>query len=176
MLEEITITVDVAEQGVLADIGELLGRQGVNIESLSASTHKGAGVLHLIVDDGEEAAEALASNGYNVETERKVLTVTLDDRPGELGRYCRRLAQAGIGISAAYVARRSGGETELIPCGRRPRRGPQGLTPARRSPPQDGRAPCDPWLRRWRAVPPSPLRCQSRGSPRRTQGATAGRR
>jgi hypothetical protein len=114
MLEEITITVDVAEQGVLADIGELLGRKGVNIESLSASTHKGAGVLHLVVDDGEEAAEALASNGYNVEAARKVLTVTLDDRPGELGRYCRRLAQAGIGISAAYVARRSGGETELI--------------------------------------------------------------
>ncbi len=39
---------------------------------------------------------------------------TLDDRPGELGRYCRRLADAGVTISSVYVARRSGGETELI--------------------------------------------------------------
>ena len=114
MLEEITITVDASKQGVLADIGELLGRQGVNIETLSASTHNGEGVLHLIVDDGEEAAETLAAHGYKLETARQVLRVTLEDRPGELGRYCRRLAQAGIGISAAYVARRSGGETELI--------------------------------------------------------------
>jgi hypothetical protein len=114
MLEELTITVDASKQGVLADIGELLGRQKVNIETLSASTHNGEGVLHLIVDDGEEAAEVLASNGYQVGAARRVLTVTLEDRPGELGRYCRRLADAGIGISAAYVARRSAGETELI--------------------------------------------------------------
>jgi hypothetical protein len=43
-----------------------------------------------------------------------VLTATLDDRPGELGRYCRRLANAGITISSAYVAKRAGGETEVI--------------------------------------------------------------
>jgi hypothetical protein len=38
----------------------------------------------------------------------------LEDRPGELGRYCRRLETQGVAISAAYVARRAGGETELI--------------------------------------------------------------
>ncbi|CAN5515765.1 hypothetical protein BH20ACT21_BH20ACT21_19840 [soil metagenome] len=40
--------------------------------------------------------------------------ITVDDRPGELGRYCRRLADSGIHISSAYVARRSVGETEVI--------------------------------------------------------------
>src|SRR5918999_4757271 len=79
MLEELTVTVDASKQGVLADIGELLGRQKVNIETLSASTHNGEGVLHLIVDDGEEAAEVLASNGYQVGAARRVLTVTLED-------------------------------------------------------------------------------------------------
>jgi hypothetical protein len=38
----------------------------------------------------------------------------VDDRPGELGRYCRRLAEAGVAISSAYVAKRGGGETEFI--------------------------------------------------------------
>ena len=113
MLEEIIVTVD-DNPGTLAEIGELLGRSGVNIETLSASSHNGSAFVHLVVDDGEEAGEMLASNGFKVEGTRAVLTTTLDDRPGELGRYCRKLADAGVTISAAYIARRSGGETELI--------------------------------------------------------------
>ena len=113
MLEEIVVIVD-DQPGVLADVGELLGRAGVNIETLCASGHNGQGVIHLVVDDGDDAAEVLSSNGYKVETSRPVLTATLDDRPGELGRYCRRLAAAGVDITSAYVAKRSGGETELI--------------------------------------------------------------
>jgi hypothetical protein len=113
MFEEIIVTVD-DRPGVLAEIGELLGAAGVNIETLCASAHDGRAVIHLVVDDGEDAGELLAQNGFKVAGARPVMTVTLDDRPGELGRYCRRLADAGIGVSAVYVARRGGGETELI--------------------------------------------------------------
>jgi hypothetical protein len=113
MLEEITVTVD-DRPGILAEIGELLGRAGVNIETLCASTHNGQGVVHLVVDDGDDAGEILASNGFKVTGSRPVLTATLDDQPGELGRYCRRLAGAGINISSAFVAKRGGGETEFI--------------------------------------------------------------
>lgn len=113
MLEEITVIVD-ETPGSLAEIGELLGSRDVNIETLSASTYNGCGVIRLVVDDGEDAAEALASNGFKIEETRAVLTATLDDRPGELGRYCRRLEASGVGVSAVYIARRGGGETELI--------------------------------------------------------------
>lgn len=113
MLEEIILIVD-EEPGTLAGIGELLGRSGVNIETLCASSLNGNGIVHLVVDDGEDAAEVLKANGYKIEQTRPVLTATLDDRPGELGRYCRRLAHAGVTISSAYVARRNNGETELI--------------------------------------------------------------
>ncbi len=113
MLEEIIVTAD-DRPGVLAEIGELLGASDVNIETLSAFNSDGTGVVHLVVDDGDDAGEILAQNGFKVEGSRQVLTATVDDRPGELGRYCRRLAQQGVGISAAYVAKRGGGETELI--------------------------------------------------------------
>ena len=113
MLEEIVIAVD-DRPGLLAEIGELLGGAGVNIETLGAYDHDGFGVIHLVVDDGEDATEILRSNGFKVELTRPVLTATLDDRPGELGRYCRRLADAGVAISSAYVAKRGGGETEMI--------------------------------------------------------------
>jgi hypothetical protein len=113
MLEELIVTVD-DRPGVLADIGELLGDAGVNIETLCASTYNGIGVIHLVVDDGDEAGEILAVNDFKVQEAHPVLTATLDDRPGELGRYCRRLADGGVTISAVYVARRDRGETELI--------------------------------------------------------------
>ena len=113
MLEEIIVRAE-GRPGILAEIGELLGRSEVNIETLCASTHNGEGVVHLVVDDAEDAGELLASNGFKVEASSPVLTVTLDDRPGELGRYCRRLADAGVTISAVYLARRGAGETELI--------------------------------------------------------------
>lgn len=113
MLEEITVIVS-DDPGTLTRVGELLGEHGVNIETLTASGHDGLGHIHLVVDDGDEAAEVLAANGFKVESSRPVLTVTLEDRPGELGRYCRRLSDAGVSISGVYVARREGGETELI--------------------------------------------------------------
>jgi hypothetical protein len=113
MLEELIVRVE-DRAGVLAEIGEVLGRGGVNIETLCASTYNGTGVIHLVADDGDEAGEILAANGFKVDGARHVLTVTLDDRPGELGRYCRRLADAGVTISAAYVAKRDRGETQLI--------------------------------------------------------------
>jgi hypothetical protein len=113
MLEEIVVqTRD--EPGTLAEVGELLGKSGVNIETLAASTALGKGIVHIVVDDGEDAAETLRSNGYEVISCRAVMTTTLDDSPGALGQYCRRLADAGVDISAAYLAKRSGGETELI--------------------------------------------------------------
>jgi hypothetical protein len=113
MLEEIIVTVD-DKPGALAEIGEILGGAGVNIETLCASTQNGTGYVHLVVDDGEDASEALQASGFKVEETRPVLTATLDDRPGELGRYCRELARRGVGISAAYVVKRGGGETELL--------------------------------------------------------------
>ncbi len=113
MLEEVIVSVD-DRPGILAEIGELLGDSGVNIESLSAMLHDGAGIIHLIVDDGEEAAGVLASNGFKLQGTRSVLTATLDDRPGELGRYCRRLADSGVSILGAYLMKREGGESELL--------------------------------------------------------------
>ena len=112
-MEELVVRVE-DRPGVLADVGELLGGAGINIETMCASTFGQHGIVHLVVDDGEGAAQALSAGGFPVFGARQVLKVTLDDRPGELGRYCRKLAAAGVSIAAAYVTRREGGETELV--------------------------------------------------------------
>ena len=114
MLEELVVVVEDDRPGLLAELGELLGNAGVNIHTLAASNVNGQGIIHLLVDDGEDAGELLAANGFKVDGMREVMSVTLDDRPGELGRYCRRLSEGGVSVKAVYVAHRNAGETELI--------------------------------------------------------------
>ena len=114
MLEEIIVLTDDDQPGILAAIGELLGSAGVNIETLAASNRIGQGVIHLVVDDGDDAVEILRQNDYKVDACRPVMAATLDDKPGEFGRFCRKLSNAGVDVSAVYVARRHSGETELI--------------------------------------------------------------
>jgi hypothetical protein len=113
MLEEVIVRVE-DKPSALAELGELLGNAGVNIETLAGSNHGGQGVIHIIVDDGEEAAEILKASGFDVVETRDVMTATIEDTPGALGKYCRKLNDAGVAISAVYVAKRTGGETELI--------------------------------------------------------------
>lgn len=42
------------------------------------------------------------------------IIVETDDRPGELGNYARRLADAGVSITALYTAGERAGDKELI--------------------------------------------------------------
>jgi hypothetical protein len=100
--------------GVIADIGELFGQARVNIRAAAAFVQDGRGYLHFVVDDADRALSALKIGGWKVRGSREVLTVTLDDRPGELGRYARRLAEAGVNITALYTAGERGGDKELI--------------------------------------------------------------
>lgn len=100
--------------GVIAEIGELFGQARVNITAAAAFVHGGHGYLHFVVDNADRALSALKVAGWKVQGSREVLTVTVDDRPGELGRYARRLADAGVNITALYTAGERGGDKELI--------------------------------------------------------------
>ena len=100
--------------GIIADIGEVFGQARVNIRAAAAFAHGGHGYLHFVVDDSDRALAILKVGGWKVRTTREVLVVSLDDRPGELGRYARRLADAGINIAALYMAGERAGEKELI--------------------------------------------------------------
>lgn len=100
--------------GMMASLGELLGACGVNIEAAAAFTQNGRGFLHFLVDRAERALGPLGEAGWQVVRAQEVLTVSLDDRPGELGRFARKLADAGINITSLYIAGGRGGDKELV--------------------------------------------------------------
>jgi hypothetical protein len=100
--------------GVIADLGELLGQARVNIKAAAAFARDGRGYLHFVVDSADRALAALKVAGWKVRDHREVLAVSVDDRPGELGRYARRLADAGVNITALYTAGERDGDIMLI--------------------------------------------------------------
>ena len=42
-----------------------------------------------------------------VDSERPVLVLNVEDRPGEFGKVCRRIAGKGVNIELAYLATRT---------------------------------------------------------------------
>lgn len=92
------------QPGVLARLGEACGAAGINIEGISAFTGQGKGLVHVLVNDPEEALATLSEAGFDVRAARDVLVLDIADEPGALGDACRKYADAGVNIEQAYVA------------------------------------------------------------------------
>lgn len=100
--------------GALAELGEALGDAGVNIEAVAGFGLDNHGIAHLVVNDADAAKAALKNAGLQVSAEQEALVVTLDDEPGAVGVYARKLADSGVNIEAAYIGGRNAGEVEMI--------------------------------------------------------------
>jgi len=92
------------QPGALAKLGEALGKAEINIEGVAGMTVVGRGVIHLLVQEAHKAHRALSANGIDVEGEREVLLIDVQDRPGVLGNIARRLARENVNIELAYLA------------------------------------------------------------------------
>jgi hypothetical protein len=90
--------------GTLAAATEALGKAGVNIEGICGFVVGGRGVGHLLVEDAGKARQALTSAGARVTGEQDVLVMEIEDRPGALGKLTRKIADAGVNLTAVYLA------------------------------------------------------------------------
>ncbi len=90
--------------GTLADMAEVLGKADINIDGLCGFPCEGKGILHILVEDAAAARRALEEIGLEVQGERQVLILELEDRPGVFGDVARRIANAGVNIDLLYAA------------------------------------------------------------------------
>lgn len=98
------LTVELANvPGALAAMGEALGQAGVSIEGGGAWVVDGRGIGRFLFGDGGAARRALEAAGVRVLQERDVVVQRLrQDEPGQLGRLCRSMGEAGVNIEALY--------------------------------------------------------------------------
>ena len=71
------------KRGRLAEITKILKENGVDIRALSIADTKEFGILRLIVNDAQKAADVLKADGFTVSL-TKVVAIGIDDRPGGL--------------------------------------------------------------------------------------------
>lgn len=99
------ITVELENRpGTIADMGEAAAAAGVNLSGVCGFPCEGVGVLHVLVDDPEGAANAFESAGLTVRGQREVLVVSVENEPGALGSLARRFADVGVNVDLLYVA------------------------------------------------------------------------
>ena len=103
MAKDLTVILD-DRPGTLATLTEALGKAGINIDGLCGFPSEGKGVIHILVQDAAGARRAAEAAGFTVRGEREVLVLDAQDRPGEVGRIARRIANAGVNIDLIYVA------------------------------------------------------------------------
>ena len=98
--------------GALAQVGEKMGEAGINIEGYCSFSSAGKSYLHILVNEMEGVRQALGELGLEVAQQREVFTVDVEDRPGELGKVARFIADSGVNIDMVYM----GTSTRLVLC------------------------------------------------------------
>jgi hypothetical protein len=109
-MKDLTVSLE-DRPGTLADMGEALGKAGINIEGMCAVTSEGRGIIHLLVEDAAAARTALEGAGMKVEGESEPMVSEFPadqvDRPGAMGEMARAMAAAGVNIQVVYLATRN---------------------------------------------------------------------
>ena len=89
--------------GQLALLGETLGRNKISLEGGGVFESGTNSIAHFLVKEAERAKEVLAAAGITVVKINPVIIQKLrQDVPGQLGMFCRRLANADINILVQY--------------------------------------------------------------------------
>lgn len=91
--------------GVPANLFHQLEKAGIKIQGISGTQYHDKVVMHLLF--GEDAAEAQAllfKNKFTITSIREVLVTPIKDKPDQLGKIARSLANAEIKINFVYLA------------------------------------------------------------------------
>ncbi len=89
--------------GTLAQASDALGRAGVNIEGACGFVSDDRGIYHVLVQDAERARRALMDAGFEIQAERPVVVIPIENRPREAARLLRGIADAGVNLDVMYT-------------------------------------------------------------------------
>lgn len=89
------------KKGRLHEVTALLGKNKVNIKALTIADAKDFGVLRIIVDKPQEAAEILKKNGF-VASFTDIVAVEVNDQPGGLAQVLGLFDDENINVEYMY--------------------------------------------------------------------------
>ncbi len=95
------------QPGTLADMGEVLGKNGINMEGLCGFPLKEEAIIHILVEDETTTKWVLENEGFEVRAVREVLVLDIGNiagKPGAGGKMARKIGKAGVNIDLIYLA------------------------------------------------------------------------
>lgn len=102
------------KSGRLAEVTDILARNGINIRALSLADTADFGILRLIVNDMPKTQAVLKEHGFTV-GKNEVIAVEVPDRPGGLAGILGALQGKGINVEYMYAfVQKSEGNAVLI--------------------------------------------------------------
>ncbi len=112
-VEQISVFLE-NKSGRLAEVTEILAKNGINIRALSLADTADFGILRLIANDPEKTKAVLKENGFTV-AKNEVVAVVLPDRPGGLAGVLSALKGKAINVEYMYAfVQKSEGNAVLI--------------------------------------------------------------
>jgi hypothetical protein len=99
--------------GGLADVIDVLARNGIDIKALSVADMADFGILRLIVEEADRTRGLLKDAGFTAE-KTKVVAIEVPDRPGGLAQTLRVLKERQVNVEYMYSAARKSGERAII--------------------------------------------------------------
>jgi len=99
--------------GSLAAVAEALGSVGVNIEAVSAYGLDCKAVFSIITNYVASALKAISKLPNVTIKESDTIVYKMINRPGELGKITRKLANRGVNLESLYIVSRKQDFTEV---------------------------------------------------------------
>ena len=87
--------------GALSQFIELFANEGINIIGVASEIHDESGIIKIAMDSDKKFSYILTRPGFTT-LETSMLSIDLEDKPGELLKLTKILAQNDINITTVY--------------------------------------------------------------------------
>lgn len=113
LIDQISVFVE-NKTGRLANIMEVLNKNGIDIRAMTIADTADFGILRLIVNDTDKAIEALHGDGC-IAAVNKVIAFTIPDVSGALYNVMGKINECGINIEYMYsVMGKTAGRADIV--------------------------------------------------------------
>ncbi|MFA6092916.1 MAG: ACT domain-containing protein [Elusimicrobiota bacterium] len=99
--------------GVLADLSRRFADKGVNIIGLSSEVRDDSAMVRVALDGAGDHSAIISRAGY-ASVESRLISIEVDDTPGQLYRITRALGEGGVNITNIFGTAAGGSASRLL--------------------------------------------------------------
>jgi len=112
MLEHLSIFIE-NKPGKLNRIVEILAGENINIRAFSIAGAGSFGVVKMLVDQPEKAAQVLCARGLAV-ARKQIVAAVVNDSPGSLHDLLGTLSKSGVNVADSYGFLLQSGKSAVV--------------------------------------------------------------